>query len=317
MEKDAMILRSLLFVIAVLPSVFGLADDSEDNPAFELVEVMNGSLIAGAVGTQFDLVSKTETFTEFDDGIVSVEEIVYRLELDEENKFVRWVLKGTKDDAPGRNAPSPGNMILSSVEVRGTTLTRRDDTGAKRQEHASFGEAMAAADLRLPGFYGVIRFPFPGNRPQEFKRLQAMVMNPKTTVRKTKTADGLKFTARYEEAPERFDIHTWQFRLPDYAATMFTVDRAIKLGELKRYWTQETFWESVQDRTVPFRVASETVTVRRNDKGFDIGAKKTDAAFAWLSIGQEIKQGPEVSSSVEMLRHLDEGEKLAKARASR
>lgn len=138
-------------------------------------------------------------------------------------------------------------------------------------------------------------------------------MAPTASIRVNSQQDSIQYVARFEESPPRFDVYTWQFRLPDYAPQSLTIDRKTS-GELTRYWSQKVFYENTEENLRPFHISAETGVVRQTGNGgYDIGRLLLDGEFVWREIQSKGMDDTSFSDVVGIQKFLDEGQRIVKA----
>ena len=304
-----MVFRLALLVTLYVSSKCVLVGEQPIAPAEQLIGAMNRAAGNESLGDKFDLVIRTNSTKEFGDEFTWSELTIRRLQVDDKNKFARQAMqKYETDSVTGKLSLG----LFASAVIDGPVLTLRGKSGKREVKYRSYEEAKAAAMLNLPKYFGIIRYPYDGDREEEIKRVQSIILHPDTTVQKAEAADQVTFKARYEPSKGKFDVHTWKFRLPHYAPTQFTLDRSIKNNDLRRYWTQEVFWKDRDGRPVVRRLTSETVTVRREDGGFEIGKKLHETDFYWLPVADELDRTRSISRAEAVLQFLDDGAKHIK-----
>jgi hypothetical protein len=295
------------------------ARNSADSTAAELVEVLRGAVIAGEPSSLFELVGRSETIVKYDWGIDSTAIVDFRLQLDRKNEVLRCAVKVKKETFPktGNRKEAPGELTFSGVSIQGGNLTSfsAGDSRPARAHFETFDEAMKAArSIPSPEYFGVVSYNLFRDGEKELKRLETLVMSPKTTIRVEALTEGVRYVARNQESDKRFVVYTWEFRLPDYVPQSLTIDQSIT-GELKRIRSQRLYWEkSPQGQPRPFRIAAENPAIRRKPGGYDIGRKSIDVELVWLAPQQINKMA--FVNLIDIRKYLEIGEAIAKQKNS-
>lgn len=318
------------------------ADDDKDgkptagnsnSTAVDLVEVLRGAVVAGEPTSAFELVGRNDTIVEFDSGIESSAVIDFRLQLDRKNESLRWAVKEKKEtfsnSADGNGAPraenaprgknTPGQVTYHGVSIQGGDLTTFSASSSRpaTAHFETFEEAMAAALIPSPQYFGVVPYRLFKDGKQELKRLETIIMDSQAKVQVGALPAGVRYVARNQLSDQRSTVYTWEFSLPDYLPQSLTIDQSISGGKLTRIGSQRLFWEtSPRGQRRPFRIAAENPIVKRKPEGgFEIGRKSVDLEMVWL--GPEKINKMAFVSFVDIQKYLDIGEAIAKQRNSR
>ncbi len=305
-------LRCVFLAIGAIVTIADVHSDDEASSSLviELVETLDGAIAAANLATPYDLIGRNETTSQFEDEIVASSNLDFRVQFDGEREYLRWAFCEKKEAFDDQ--ATPGSLRYFAAEVIGRELSVFDGVrlGPPRR-YESFKQAAAQVRVPSPEILSVVPYRLFVDSKQSLKRLKATIMHPNTTIKVEPSPGSIRYVVRHEESAKRYSIHTWQFRLPDYATQLITLDRSVT-GELKRYWTQRTMWEPFRENIRPFHISTETGIIRRKETGFDLGQKLVDGEFFWSDFDQDIPDKPTISGVIRIQKYLDEGIAIAR-----